>query len=111
MIYASDRLPASELLEFSTGHGASSNDFRRFIPTINPDELTEFKLELVGNEQRFLSVTGQYFTEFYQPLYQWVNMLRRKVIQVGKPSDKKDLEMFGQMKQIFKDAQEDIEVQ
>lgn len=76
---------------------------------VNMEELAELKPGLISRERHFLNRITKAFTPYYQPLIPHVNRLRRAVFPMGKPWEGEDGTLYFQMKEILREAREDLE--
>ncbi|GAB1311978.1 hypothetical protein MFIFM68171_02188 [Madurella fahalii] len=74
------------------------------------DKLADLKKGQVSDEGDFIKRAEKNFTPYYQPLIPWVNRLRRKVFLGGKRWREPNLDLYSEMKSIFREARKDPKV-
>jgi hypothetical protein len=70
------------------------------------EESTKLKKGTVGHEGDFLRTVDENFTGYYRSLWPWVNQLRKVVFPNGGRWEKKDRQLYSQMKDILRVAGE-----
>ncbi|KAK2589875.1 hypothetical protein QQS21_012450 [Conoideocrella luteorostrata] len=73
-------------------------------------EVALLKKGLVIHEGDFIRTAEENFTHYYQPLLPLVTGLRKVVFPEGGRWEKKDTGLYARMKDMFRGAQEDLEV-
>jgi hypothetical protein len=71
-------------------------------------KLAGSKKIVVDDERDFLKIAEMNFTPYYQPLIPYVNRLRRKVFPNGERWRDPNLELYLDMKEILRAAQDDL---
>ncbi|QUC23788.1 uncharacterized protein UV8b_08029 [Ustilaginoidea virens] len=72
-------------------------------------ELGKLKAGTVSSERDFLKETQDYFTPYYQPLIPYVNRLRRTVFPGNNRWTKPNPNLYLEMKEVLRAAQDDLE--
>ncbi|KAI5928218.1 hypothetical protein F4810DRAFT_719865 [Camillea tinctor] len=67
-------------------------------------KLARSKLGTVGDESMFIDIARKHFSDFYQPLIQCVNELRKAVFPRGGLLKREDEELYSKMQQILQAA-------
>jgi hypothetical protein len=94
-------------------HYSGPNEKARVVPQfeewnyMEAEKLAKAKKGEVDDEGDFLKMAEVYFTSYYQPLIPWVNRLR-KVVFPGGGRWKEDRKLYSQMKEILREAREDL---
>ena len=73
------------------------------------EELAKLK-RTVDHEGHFIKEITKHFTPYYLPLVPWVNRLQRVVFPMDKLWERKDKELYLQMKTVLEKARSDLEV-
>ena len=74
------------------------------------EELARSKKGMVDDEGDFLKIAEESFTTYFQPLIPWVNRLRRVVFPDGGRWKSENKRLYSQMKEILREARDDLEV-
>ena len=73
-----------------------------------PDDLATTKAGLVVEQERFLKKVTENFTDYYKPLIQCANRLRREVFPGGRPWQREEKKLYSQMRKVLQEAQRSL---
>ncbi|KAJ2891330.1 hypothetical protein MKZ38_000561 [Zalerion maritima] len=71
------------------------------------NKLVRSKKGVIDDEEDFLEMANENFTQYYQPLIPWANKLRRKVFPNGERWKRANPELYYSMKEILRETQKD----
>lgn len=92
------------------GQGRVVPRFDKWNTVKDTEELASSKKGVIDDEEDFLKIVEENFTEYYQALIPWVNRLRRKVFPKGERWKKSEPGLYASMKEILREAREDPNV-
>ena len=72
-------------------------------------ELAKLKIGTISHDGVFQQTVQEYFTEYYRPLIDYVDRLRRAVFPNGKTRMNPHRELYTEMKDILKAARNELE--
>lgn len=74
------------------------------------EDLASSKKGTISDEEDFLRIAKENFTEWYQPLIPWVNRLRREVFPTGERWKRLEPKLYTWMRSLLREAGKDLKV-